>query len=415
MKFSLLSILALLLPLTAAQTQNATASVTDPTDRAELALTALQTFYNESTGLWLGWWQSANAMTVVANLAKVDSNPKIQSLAAQVFANTVAKAPAHNIDPNAEPPLKKKRKRAMSGYDKGYDENGIPFTTLPKGWGEIPSAHIRGRANAPAFDPYSWLDGFYDDDLWWALGYIAAYDVTKKAEYLTLSEGIFNAVARVWPSSCGNGGIFWNSKKNVVNAIANELFFSTAAHLANRASDANTYANWAVKSIDWFVATGMINNASLINDGLTSAPDCKNNGLPTWSYNQGVILGGLAELYKARPNSTYMNLANRLAKASIEGIANKAGVIQDPCGPLCGADASQFKGIYMRGLQAVYAMNPDPSYAASIKTNADSVWANDRNAKNQLSIQWAGPFIGTANSTTQSSAMEALIAAIVVK
>lgn len=56
--------------------------VSDPTKRAELALSALQIWYNAGTGLWstTGWWNSANIMNIVGNLAKVDDSPQLQSL-----------------------------------------------------------------------------------------------------------------------------------------------------------------------------------------------------------------------------------------------------------------------------------------------------------------------------------------------
>lgn len=60
----------------------------------------------------------------------------------------------------------------------------------------------------------------------------------------------------------------------------------------------------------------MINEKNLINDGLTINADatCVNNGEITWSYNQGVILGGLAELYKATGNSTLLAKAVDIAE-----------------------------------------------------------------------------------------------------
>lgn len=61
-----------------------------------------------------------------------------------------------------------------------------------------------------------------------------------------------------------------------MNAIANELFLSVAAHLANRAENSQYYINWAKKEWEWFAASGMINENNTINDGLTT--DCKNNG-----------------------------------------------------------------------------------------------------------------------------------------
>lgn len=56
--------------------------VSDPTQRAELALSALQIWYDARSGLWTttGWWNSASAMTTLANLAKVDKNPQLQTL-----------------------------------------------------------------------------------------------------------------------------------------------------------------------------------------------------------------------------------------------------------------------------------------------------------------------------------------------
>jgi uncharacterized protein YyaL (SSP411 family) len=40
------------------------------------------------------------------------------------------------------------------------------------------------------------LDGYYDDDSWWALAWIAAYDVSKNEEYLGLAIGIFEDLVR---------------------------------------------------------------------------------------------------------------------------------------------------------------------------------------------------------------------------
>lgn len=125
-----------------------------------------------------------------------------------------------------------------------------------------------------------------------------------------------------------------------------------------------------------------------------------------------MILNGLVELYKAAPDASYLTLAHRTAKAAIADLSDANGVLHDKCGPNCGPDASQFKGIFARGLIALHEESPDDQYAKTIRVNADSVWKNDRDEKNRLSIDWAGPFIPPVNATTHSSAFDVLVAAV---
>jgi len=65
--------------------------------------------------------------------------------------------------------------------------------------------------------------------------------------------------------------------------------------------------------MDLVESSGMINSEYLINDGLTN--DCKNNGETTWTYNQGVILGGLHYLYQITGNATLLTIAEKIADA----------------------------------------------------------------------------------------------------
>jgi hypothetical protein len=267
-------------------------TTTDPTKRAELALSALQIWYNAGTGLWntCGWWNSANVLTMIGNLAKRDSNPQLVDLAKRIFENTIVQAPANNPQPGVENQSTTKRDLELegSGYNKSISQDGEYFTEYPEGWAAS-SAYVdvkdlpfmkAGQEGAPvsaaaAPQASAWLDGFYDDDLWWALGWIGAYDVTQNIEYLQLAEGIFMAVTKAWPTRCGNGGIWWSWRKDYMNAIANELFLSTAAHLANRAENKSFYVDWAKRELEWFLGTGMINARGTINDGLTES--CENN------------------------------------------------------------------------------------------------------------------------------------------
>lgn len=131
----------------------------DANSRAQLALNALQNWYNTTSGLWntCGWWNGANCMTVIADLAAIEHS--VLDTAIYVFGNTLQNAPAYNPHPGPE-------NKVQSRYE--------------------------GAANAS-----DWLDSAYDDDMWWALAWIAAYDVTNDYTYLGLAQDIFPSLVGV--------------------------------------------------------------------------------------------------------------------------------------------------------------------------------------------------------------------------
>jgi predicted alpha-1,6-mannanase (GH76 family) len=61
-------------------------------------------------------------------------------------------------------------------------------------------------------------------------------------------------------------------------------------------AEQQNYRQWAESAASWFAQSGMMNASNLINDGLTT--NCQNDGNPTYSYNQGVILGALVDMAK---------------------------------------------------------------------------------------------------------------------
>ena len=67
------------------------------TSEAEASLTTLQTWYNSTSGIWdtTGWWNSANCLTVLGDLAAID--PKVEAQASGVFANTLVQAQKYNL------------------------------------------------------------------------------------------------------------------------------------------------------------------------------------------------------------------------------------------------------------------------------------------------------------------------------
>lgn len=354
------------------------------TSNSEAAFHTLQKWYNDTSGVYdtTGWWNSANGLTTLGDLAAI--SPALKRQITDVFANSLVAAPKTN-------------QGLQTSKVVSSDFNILSSYRI------ITSSQLDAETAA---DPKGFLNDFYDDEGWWALAWILAYDITQNKDYLQAAVDIFADMKNGSTTPCG--GIWWDKPNTYVNAIANELYLSVASHLANR-SNKTFYLPIAQEQFTWFQNSGMINPQNLINDGLTT--DCKNNNGTVWSYNQGVVLGALVELNIASPNPIYLTMASSIAVAAISSLSI-SGILHDPCGTDCGADGGQFKGIFMRNLQRLQKAAPDQRLLVFIENNAKSIWGKGREAgSNELGLLWEGPFDGPGNASLQSSALDALVAA----
>jgi predicted alpha-1,6-mannanase (GH76 family) len=255
------------------------------------------------------------------------------------------------------------------------------------------------------------LNDYYDDEGWWALAWIRAYDLTGNIQYLSMAKTIFKDMTGGWNDHC-DGGLGWRKSRPSKNAVQNELFLLVAIRLHQRTpgdGGAGSYFDWAIREWDWFKHSGLINSQNLVNDGLNR--NCENNGRTTWTYNQGVIIGGLTDLYKTTGDSNYLAQATAIADATISTLIDKHGVLREPCesGDCGGGDTPQFKGIFIRYLACLYDETHNPAYLDFLLNSARSVWANDRDDTNHLGLKWSGPF-DQADAARHSSAMMAVSA-----
>jgi predicted alpha-1,6-mannanase (GH76 family) len=356
------------------------------------AASALQGWYDAQSGLWstTGWWNSANCLTVLVDWALVAGSAADSLNVPGIIANTFNNA-----------------QQVVVTAHKTLSATGLPTSSY-----QLQTTDKRGFSE--------FLNDYYDDEGWWALALIRSWDVTREQAYLDMAERIFKDMQGGTDDICG-GGIWWSKERAYKNAIANELYLSVAASLANRIPDKKAYYTQIAKDEwAWFRNSGMINGDNLINDGLRINDDgnCVNNGMQTWSYNQGVVLGGLVELAKATGDGSYLDQAVKTANAAIALLSDGNGIIHevDKCEPNCGNDGPQFKGIFVRNLHYLHKAAPQEAFRTAIQKNADSIWANNRNDKNQLGIKWTGPpGLGDGpNAATHSSAMDVIVAALAV-
>ena len=325
---------------------------------------------------------------------------------------------------------------------------------LVPGWADPGQVFIGDIA---AFNT-NFLDEFYDDDGWWALAWIKAYDLTQDNKYLAQAETIFTEMAGGVDGYCG-GGIYWQKNKessdntpNYKNAIANELFLAVAASLYVRLNlinspNAQTYLSAANTEWNWFQASGLINVGNMVNDSFSKSSSgwtCKNDqSQAVWTYNQGVILGALCELCAAVnarqfvKNFQLLDTAERIADALISHPVGQLVSPATPGGPypystsnVSGVNAAngvltewndsdysnadpdnkQFKGIFVRNLGYLYKLRPMARYRAFIQKNANSILdpaVGVENGSNQFGGNWSAPF-DLADFVRQTAAVDLL-------
>ncbi|KAJ1569020.1 hypothetical protein HK405_010929 [Cladochytrium tenue] len=267
-----------------------------------------------------------------------------------------------------------------------------------------------------------------DDTEWWALAWVDAYDLTGNATYLQAAVTIAEYVTGLWDATSCGGGVWWNTQRTYKNAITNGLFVRLTAALHNRIPGDTEWLGWASKAWAWYAGSGLINSAGLVNDGLTSS--CANNGQTVWTYNQGMAMGAAAEVWRATGNTTALAAAGALADAALASGLVVGGLLTESCDGTgsCDDNQKQFKGIFMRNLQDVYAAatasgscSSCAAWAQFTAAQMTAIWGLDRDALNELGERWGGASVSGATGTnviswrTQASGLSALLAAVAMQ
>ena len=371
--------------------------------QAATAAAALQVMYNNSsqpglfcTGNLTGncWWQSANELD-----ALIDYSEETGSAAYLGDLNTTY-------------------------TDAATDESSTPF-----------------------------IDTYFDDDAWWGLTWLNAYQATGTPKYLTLAENILTYIQQNgWDNTGACGGGVWQHTGSgaTKDAIANELYLTLAARLyVDTGKTSAQYLTDAQNEWAWFQNAG---NA----DGVTGTPTSMIETVPGgaliypsvsasctvntskvfYTLREGQFLGALTDLYQATGNQAYLTQAEAVANCAIsEGcggdssyadppILDPGGILTEPCtGSPYGCtvtgdpDYLQYKGVFMRNLYCLDQAASTTAYGAFITANAGSVYASDQDPEttdpaaqdlNQFGFswdKWSSAGIGWAS---QGAALDAL-------
>ncbi len=334
--------------------------------RVDAGLNTLQKWYNPETCLWetTNWWNAANIVTMLVRYSAVTQSDQYFQLIDQVF------------------------------------EAKKDFV-------------VPGKDGKPDIQMKNFLNDYYDDEGWWALAWIDAYRLTGQKKYLEMAQTIFTDMTTGFDKTCG-GGIYWKKPQQYKNAIANGLFMLTALRLHQEAPRKKLAGKkplqWGTLVWEWFRNTGMINQETwLVEDGLK---DCQPNRNQNWTYNQGVPIAVMCELYRIKGDKQALQMAEEIAHAAMSKMVNQQGILKEKNEPNMGADGSQFKGIFIRHLALLYQVTQKEEYKEFILKNAGAIWNNGRNPNTaQFGGVWAGPFDQT-DASRQSCALDCLVEAL---
>ncbi|RDL30826.1 Glycoside hydrolase family 76 protein [Venustampulla echinocandica] len=334
-------------------------------NNAAAAIESMMDFYDPVTGRWqpeAPWWTTGNAL--------------------QALLDYMAKTGSRQYMPQVN--------------------NTVTIQSAPLAW--WPSGGGDFRADST------------DDTGWWGLAMVRLYELTRDPKYLTIAKEDEAYMYSYWSNDTCGGGIVWDiPSRSYKNAISNELYFKLAASLHNIIPHDTFYLSRALQGWKWFKASGMINSANLVNDGLSEqGTTCTNNGATTYTYNQGVILGGLVQLYKATGDQSLIKTARSIADAVITSpLLSPKGILTEPCeaDDSCDPNGPAFKGIFVRNLDELDDILPGHPYRHYLQQQVHSMYTLDRNSSGFYGLSWAGPF-DKSEIARQTSAVSLLVAVL---
>ncbi len=173
----------------AAQQQTPSISPEEARHRVDAGVKSLQQWYQPGWGLYktTGWWNAANAITAITDAMRITESKQYVGVLANTFKEAQKTIP---VEQRTDP------KKELTGF--------------------------------PGF-----LNKYYDDEGWWALAWIDAYDLTKDPRYLTMAQSILRGHGRRL------GRYLWwrhmvEQGSQLQERHRQRVFFSVAAHLATR-------------------------------------------------------------------------------------------------------------------------------------------------------------------------------------
>jgi hypothetical protein len=237
------------------------------------------------------------------------------------------------------------------------------------------------QTDPPGYDSYvrpplgQGGDKFYDDNEWIGLALVQHHRRTGDAAALARAKRIFDLVVHGWdndPSHPCPGGVFWTQApwSQDRNTVSNGPGAELGLHLYLLTKRAE-YLAWAKRMFDWTNACMLAPNG-LYWDHIDLAGRIDTT---QWSYNQGVMLGSAALLYKATGDRRYLDRARAIATAAIAFYGADDRWFTQP---------ARFNAIFFKNLLILESVAPGPTYRRVVQEYADRVWTEVRDPRSGI-------------------------------
>jgi hypothetical protein len=239
----------------------------------------------------------------------------------------------------------------------------------------------RGLRPVPGYSPYpgdrtAGTETWFDDNGWWGLGFMEAYQATANHRYLGDAERALRFIARAgWAS--GSGGIWWNTEHPYKSGPALASDTLLAVLLYKQTGSAYALAQ-ARRFLAWANTSGFS-----AQDGLYA--DSSVNPTPV-DYIEGPLIYAQATLCRLTGNRSECALADRIKARAL----TRFGYFLD--------FSPQYDAIYEQWMLALGSLEGDPTLYRMATDNARNAQTRAAEPNGLYMKGWNGETLSPANA-----------------
>jgi uncharacterized protein YyaL (SSP411 family) len=215
---------------------------------------------------------------------------------------------------------------------------GLEYYREKRNDGYLVYAVNRGMSQGNAM-----INNVYDDQMWLAREFVAAYENTNDVNYLNKAKDLVTYIISGWDDSINPatgeewGGIYWGPTYTSKHTCSNAPIIGVLVDMYYITEDAS-YLNWAKKIYDFTYTTLRLSDGTygdMIGTEIVGGQTISHGGIDEsrYSYNSGAMITAGVELYRATSEEHYLTDALVTAKAAYEYFGNEdlvEGYVQYP-------------------------------------------------------------------------------------